>query len=106
MSIEQIVIAIACYIGVIAAAALPYFRKKDIATWDHRYTYVVVLACIMSAVTLETTILQYAESVTQFNGLLTPLVTAFATGFGFVAGTSELMKIVEELKSRWIHIEG
>ncbi len=94
------IIAIACYTGVFAAAALPYFRKKDIATWDRKYTYVVVFACILSAVTLETTILQYAESVTQFNGLLAPLLTAFMAGFGFQAGTAEAMKILEEMKNR------
>jgi hypothetical protein len=105
MSPEQIIIAIACYIGVFAAAALPYIRKTDIATWDHRYTAVVALACIMSAITLESTILQYASTVNQFNGLLAPLFTAFMAGFGFQAGTAEAMKILQEMKTRWAPVK-
>ena len=106
MTPEQIIVVIMCYLGVIAGAALPYYRKRqDIENWDRKYTYVVIGACIMSAVTLDGVILQYAESVTAWNGLLMPLFTAFMTGFGFVAGTSEFMKIFVNVKARWIPVD-
>lgn len=102
MTPEQILIAIVCYIGVIAGAALPYYRKKEIAVWDHKYTWVVVVACTMSAITLESTVLEYARNVVFGDAILMPLFMAFMAGFGFVTGTSEAMKLLEGLKARWL----
>jgi len=105
MTPEQIVVALVCYLGVIAGAALPYYRKKEIAAWDRKYTWVVLTACAMSAITLESTILQYASTVAFGGAILLPLFTAFMTGFGLTAGTSEAMKILQGMKDRWIPVK-
>lgn len=102
MTAEQIVVALVCYLGVIAGAVLPYYRKRtNVSKWDMKYTWVVVLASAMSLITLESTVLQYAAGVTFGGAILIPLFTAFLTGFGFVAGTSEAMKILQGMKDRW-----
>ena len=101
MTAIQVAVAVICYLGVIAGAFLPYYRKKnDISHWDMKYTWVVAAACVESALALESAILDYAASVTQWDGLLVPAFTAFMTGFGMVSGTSEAMKLLRNLGAK------